>query len=140
MATSSRESQILLAIEAIEHNPKLSRRRAAAIYNVPESSLCDRMNGRISRRDCRPNSHKLIDIEEETILQYTLDLDVREFSPRLTSIEDMANLLLAEHNGGRVVKRWAENFVKRQPELKIRFNRVYDFQRALCENSKLISK
>ena len=140
MATSSRESQILLAIEAIERNPKLSRRRAAAIYNVPESSLRDRMNGRTSRRDCRPNSHKLIDIEEETILQYTLDLDARGFSPRLASVEDMANLLLAERNGGRVGKRWAENFVKRRPELKTRFNRAYDFQRALCENPELIGK
>ena len=50
----------------------------------------------------------------------------------------MANLLLARRDGGRVGKYWAEKFVKRQPQLKTRFNRAYDFQRALCEDPELI--
>ena len=35
-------------------------------------------------------------------------------------------------------KQWAYRFVNRQPKLKTRFTRVYDFQRALCEDTKLI--
>jgi hypothetical protein len=52
----------------------------------------------------------------------------------------MANRLLAERNTGRVGTCWALNFIKRQPQLTIRFNRKYDYQRAKCEDLKLISE
>jgi hypothetical protein len=47
----------------------------------------------------------------------------------------MANRLLAGRNASPVGKRWAINFIKRQPELKTRFQRRYDYQRAKCEDS-----
>ena len=37
-----------------------------------------------------------------------------------------------------VGKLWAHHFVQCRPELKTRFNRIYDFQRALCEDPELI--
>jgi len=81
---------------------------------------------------------KLTKLEEETILRNILKLDLRGFVPRLASVEDMANYLLESRGGQRVGKLWAYRFVQRQPALKTRFNRVYDFQRALCEDSELI--
>jgi RecB family endonuclease NucS len=53
-------------------------------------------------------------------------------------MEDMANRLLAERDAGRVGVNWASTFVKRQPQLTIRFNRKYDYQRAKCENPEII--
>ena len=50
----------------------------------------------------------------------------------------MANYILDSRGGKRVGKLWAHRFVQRRPELKTRFNRVYDFQRALCEDPELI--
>ena len=50
----------------------------------------------------------------------------------------MANYILESRGADRVGKLWAHRFVQRQPELKTRFNRVYDFQRALCEDPELI--
>ena len=50
----------------------------------------------------------------------------------------MANYLLETRGGKRVGKCWAQRFVARRLELKTRFNRVYDFQRALCEDPELI--
>ncbi len=131
MASLSRESRIILAIEAIRLSEKLSARQAAKIYNVPKSSLQARMNGRTPRRDYRPKTHKLTETEEEAIIQYILDLDMRGFPPRLAGVEDMANLLLVVRDAGCVGKLWAERFVKRRPELKMRFNRAYDYQSAL---------
>jgi len=96
------------------------------------------MNGRNARHDPQPNSTKLTKLEEEANLQHVLDLDLRGFSPRLTDAEDIANLLLADHNAGCVGKRWALNYVKRQPELKTCLNHPYDYQRALCEDSERI--
>jgi Tc5 transposase DNA-binding domain/helix-turn-helix, Psq domain len=128
-----------LAIKAICTSKKLSRRSAAKIYNIPEATLRDRMNSRIDIRERRPVAHKLTELEEEVLLRYILDLDTRGFAPRLAGVEDMANYILESRGGKRVGKLWAHRFVQRRPELKTRFNRVYDFQRALCEDLELIS-
>ncbi|RKL03347.1 hypothetical protein BFJ70_g17289 [Fusarium oxysporum] len=50
----------------------------------------------------------------------------------------MANSLLADRDASPVGKRWAHNFVKRQPELKTRLFRKYDYQRAKCEGPTII--
>jgi hypothetical protein len=139
MRVQTQEARIILAIEAIQTSKrKLSRRNAAKLYNVPHSTLCDRMNGITSRSDVKPNCLKLTKLEEETIVRHIFDRDSRGFSPRLADVEDMANYLLEARGGKRVGKRWAERFVARRPELKTRFNRAYDFQRALCEDPELI--
>jgi hypothetical protein len=46
----------------------------------------------------------------------------------------MANVLPATRHAGPVGKNWVYRFVQRRPELKTRFSRAYDFQRALCED------
>jgi hypothetical protein len=53
-------------------------------------------------------------------------------------VEEMANSLLADRDASPVGKRWAHNFVKRQPELKTRLFRRYDYQRAKCEDPSII--
>ena len=50
----------------------------------------------------------------------------------------MANLLLGKRDGGRVGKLWTARFIARRQELKTRLNRVYDFQRAACQDLELI--
>ncbi|KAL9563820.1 hypothetical protein ACKAV7_012062 [Fusarium commune] len=47
---------------------------------------------------------------------------------------------LADRNAPPVGKRWASNFVKRHDELKTRFFRRYDYQRAKCEDPAEIRK
>jgi len=76
--------------------------------------------------------------EKEAMIRHVFDLDLRGFPPRLADVEDIANLLLADSNARRAGKRWALNYVKRQPELKIGLNRPYDYQRALCEDPERI--
>jgi hypothetical protein len=50
----------------------------------------------------------------------------------------MANRLLADRDALPVGKRWAINFIKRQPQLKTRFQRKYDYRRAKCEDPTII--
>jgi hypothetical protein len=138
MEIQSQEARIILAIEAIRASKSLSCRKAAKIYNVPESTLRDRMTGRTPLNERRPAVHKLTKLEEEVIVRKILESDSRGFAPRLAGVEDMANFILESRGGGRVGKLWAYRFVQRQPDLKTRFNRVYDFQRALCEDPELI--
>ncbi|KAK1912047.1 hypothetical protein P3342_012530 [Pyrenophora teres f. teres] len=51
----------------------------------------------------------------------------------------MADKLLHERAGNPVGKNWVDNFVKRTPELRTRWSRPYDHQRATCEDPAAIS-
>jgi len=51
----------------------------------------------------------------------------------------MANHILVSRKQQRVGKLWAHRFIKCNPELKTRFSRFYDYQRALFEDPKLIA-
>lgn len=138
MASQRREARIILAIEAIRSTPRLSRRRAAKMYNVAETTIRDRMKGRASKADSTSGRQNLTATEEEEIVQHILHLDSQGFSPRRVDVEDMANLLLASRGAQNVGNHWTERFVQRRPALKTRFNRVYDYQRGLCEDPAII--
>ena len=138
MFSASNENQILLALAAIERDPSLSYRRAAKIYNISYSTLRDRYTGRPSRHDVTPKAKNLVDLEEEVIVQYILELDAKGFPPRVTHVQDMADRILRQRDAPRVGKNWASNFIKRQPELRTRFTRRYNHQRAQCEDPTLI--
>ena len=102
-----------MALEAIKNNPKIGIRAAAKLYHVPASTLCRRRGGQLARRDIPANSRNLTDLEEQTIVQYVIELYTRAFPPRLHGIEDMANHLLRVRDAPPVGKRWAHNFVQR---------------------------
>ncbi|KAL9561247.1 hypothetical protein ACKAV7_014602 [Fusarium commune] len=132
------EARILLALRALQNDPKLSLRRATGIYQVRYWTLHRRQKGILSTRDSIPKSRKLSDLEEQIIVQFILDLDSRGFPPRLRCVEEMANRLLADREMPPVGKRWASNFVKRHKDLKTHFFRKYDYQRAKCEDPTII--
>jgi hypothetical protein len=64
MSVQTQEVRIILAIEAIRISKKLSRRKAATIYEVPESTLRLRINGHTSIRNRRPAAQNLTELEE----------------------------------------------------------------------------
>ncbi|RYC78589.1 hypothetical protein BFJ63_vAg18538 [Fusarium oxysporum f. sp. narcissi] len=138
MPQPSNEARILLALQALQNNPKLSLRRAAKIYEVGFGTLRNRQNGIQSRDAWVPKSRRLTDLEEQIIVQFLLDLDSRGFPARLRFVEEIANSLLTDRDASPVGKRWAHNFIKRQPELKTRLFRRYDYQRAKCEDPTII--
>ncbi|KFZ23986.1 hypothetical protein V502_01535 [Pseudogymnoascus sp. VKM F-4520 (FW-2644)] len=51
----------------------------------------------------------------------------------------MANRLCTDLNASHVGPQWAENFVKRNPELTTRFRRRIDYQRAQCEDPGVLN-
>ena len=140
MSSDSYEARVNLALQAIQNDNSLSLRAAAKIYRVSRTTLTGRRNGLAARRDISANSRKLTDLEEEAIVQFIIELYTRSFPPRLAGVEDMANQLLRARDQPPVGKLWAHNFVKRQPELRTRFARKYDHQRAKCEDSRVISE
>jgi hypothetical protein len=135
-----KEGKISLALLAIEKDQIQSERKAVRTYEAVRTTLQRRRAGIPSRRDCTPNSKLLSDLEEDVIVQHILDLDSRGFGPRPAGVEDMANRILAERGGRNVGKNWTGNFIRRRPELKIRFNRKLDYQRAKNEDPEVIQE
>lgn len=103
----SREDRIVLAIQAIRLDASLSQRRAAAIYNVPQSTISDRRARTAARRDCHANSSRLQRHEEEVIIQHIRKLDAQGFASTLSYVREMANQLLAARGSGQVGENWA---------------------------------
>jgi len=140
MPSPSKEARLILAIQALEKDANLSVRGAAKIYKIDPKTLRRRRASQPSRRNIPANSRKLTDLEEQTIIRYIIKLCTRAFHPRLYYVEDMANRLLREHDTPPIGKRWAHNFIKRQPDLQTRFTRKYNYQRAKYKDPKIISK
>ena len=105
MSQKDDESQLVLAVEAIQNNPKLRPQVAARIYSVDHRKLGCRLLGIPSRRDILANSRKLTNLEESVPVQYILNLATKGFPPRLSVVEDMANRLLATRDASRVRSR-----------------------------------
>jgi hypothetical protein len=71
-------------------------------------------------------------------------MDTRGVPPTQALVKDMAEKLLVERvqntpaAQAQIGKCWVYNFITRYPELKSRYNRKYDYQRAKCEDPEVI--
>jgi len=105
MPQPSNEAKVILALEALQNDKNLSLRAVAKLYNVPTSTLGDRRASRPIRRDIPANLYSLTDLEEQTIIQYIIELSIRAFPPKLRSIEDIANHLQRKRDIPPIGKR-----------------------------------
>jgi hypothetical protein len=134
------EGRILLAISDLQ-NGKISKiAHAAKIYNLPRTTLRNRLHGTQQRSLVRANNHKLAQFEEESLVKWVLDLDRRGLPPRHSLVREMANHLLSQHGGQQVGEKWVYNLVKRRPEIDSKFSRRYNYERAKCEDPKIIQE
>jgi hypothetical protein len=85
-----------------------------------------------------PNSKKLTNLEEQTLIEHAIDVDNRGFQLNYNLLRVLANKLLADRGAPLVEKNWPSNVVQRVDTLKIRVNQKYDYQRALNENPDII--
>jgi hypothetical protein len=120
------EGAVELALQVFQSGQFRSQKAAANAFNIRPRTLNRRVHGITARRDCIPNSRKLTATEEQTIMQYILELDSRGFAPRLCEVADMADKLPGVRGGEPVGKHWAERFVPRSEKLKMAFNRAKD--------------
>jgi hypothetical protein len=135
------EARLILALNALQTKQISSIRKAAQLYNVPFTTLADRRHGRASRTDLRANNHKLTQSEEQSLLKWILSMDARGYPPRISAVREAAALLLAARVGkpnALIGKNWPTNFVRRQPALKGKWTRKYDYKRAKCEDPAIL--
>ena len=133
MPQTNNEARILQSLQAYKNDPKLSIWRAAKLYQLSHTTLFCRHNGVQAQANTIPKPRKLSNLEKKIVIQYILDLNLRGFPPRLGSVEEMGNRLLADWDVPPVGKCWARNFVKWYKELDTRFFRKYDYHQNKCE-------
>ncbi|XP_044718706.1 tc5 transposase DNA-binding domain-containing protein [Hirsutella rhossiliensis] len=118
-----REERVLLAVRAYQQGQFESTRKAAAAYDVPQSTV---------------NNLKLTATEETALVQWILSMDERGMPPTVAYTRRMANLLLSERGKDPVGENWVRKFVGRHGEIKAKYSRRYDYQRAKCEDPQKI--
>jgi hypothetical protein len=89
-----REGRISLAVKVIQNGQIKSVREAARVFEVPQSTLQDHLNGVKFRKETRANSHKLTPIEEESLIKWILSLDQYGAPPRHFQVCEMAIILI----------------------------------------------
>ena len=136
--SAEQEGRILLAVSDLKNGKIRSVRQAAEIYNVSRSTLQNRVNGMAYRAEKRANNHKLTQFQEESLVKWVLDLDQRGLPPRHSLVREMANHLLSQYGTQQVGEKWVYNLVKRRPEIESKFSRKYNYERAKCEDPKII--
>jgi hypothetical protein len=144
------EDRIQLAVEALHSGQIRSIRKAAAVFDIPKSTLHERVKGSTTRQESQVNSRKLRPTEEAALVQWIESMDDRGMSPTIGYIRQMADLLVCERGSSilldasspakdTVGENWVRRLLDRHPELKSRYSRKYDYQRALCEDPEKIS-
>jgi hypothetical protein len=137
------EGRILLAIQAFKNQEISSIRELARRFDIPRTTLRDRLSGHTQRSTTRANCSKLTEIEEESLEKWILSMDLRGGAPRPSMVREMANLLLEKRGTTPVIsvgENWVTKFVKRRPTLSSRFLKRYNYERAKCEDPKIIGE
>jgi hypothetical protein len=138
------EGRLVLAINALKKDQITKIREAARVYDVPESTLRDRLRGRSNRTSTRANCLRLSQTEEESLKKWIISLASRGAAPRPSAIRFMADILLSKRGDPNpqpvVGVNWVSNFLRRNKDLKSQYLRRYNYQRAKCEDPKVIGK
>ncbi|EDN91396.1 hypothetical protein SS1G_00799 [Sclerotinia sclerotiorum 1980 UF-70] len=77
MESNNQEGRILLAIEAINKDQKLSIRKAAKLYNILCTKIQRRMDGTTPCIESRANNHNLTKLEEEVLIQLVSNMQAK---------------------------------------------------------------
>jgi hypothetical protein len=132
------EGRLSLAIACFNNNPSQKKRTLASAYNATESTLRSRLKGTTPRLETAPVNRKLSSIEEQSLIQWILNLDQRGFPPQVIDVRRMADALLAGRGQTPppppVGQNWVSRFISRQPELQTKWNRKFHSQRAKGED------
>jgi hypothetical protein len=137
------EGRIECAILDSKNQKIRNPRQAALHYNLPPQTLRDRLKGHQSKPEQRNHNHRLSKLQEEALIAWIVSLDIRGAPPRPFQVREMAQIILDAKTSAPslpIGKNWVTEFTKRRPEVKTRFARKINRQRALCEDPRIIGQ
>ena len=140
MEIESKERRIQLALDAYKKGQFKSLQSVSLAFDVPRTTLRRRIGGIASQAEKNANCQKLSNTEESTLSAWILDMAGRGLPLQLSTVRHLAQLLLSARLSSfqPVGECWVKRFIQRHPELKSKYTRKYDYQRAKCEDSQLI--
>src|SRR5579859_4618512 len=128
--SAATEARIQEAIDAMKKDSKLSLRKAASNFNVPRSTLKDRVHGKKPRNKAHEGCMNLTQNEESELVHWITLLTTRGYAPRHRTIRELAEII----RNRRVVgvnddsiqlvnyepfgRDWVARFLSRHPQLE----------------------
>jgi hypothetical protein len=136
MPTYSKDT-LLTALTAYSNGEYTSIRKCAHVFNIPASTLSDRLSIRTSRSKSHESQQILSTAEEKTLLKVVTRLSKSGCPITLPLIRDLAEEIRLSHfrlsstptSYPPISKRWIDKFRKRHPELKTVYSRALDANR-----------
>lgn len=136
------EARITLACEELSEYAKPNVAAAAREFEVPETRLRARWNGRQTKVDRPAANRKLLEEEELAVCLYLRRLDKIGTSARLPMITDCANSILRRNHHltdpetppPTVSSAWTTRFLLRYPEFHVRKQKTLDYKRMNAHN------
>ncbi len=110
---------------------------------VPYGTLRDRLNGHEFQLERRHHNHRLSQTQEDYLVRLIVSRDQRGCPPQHSHVAEIANLILKADSSvvpEPIGQNWVTKLIARRDEVKSRFARQYYYQRALCEDPKIIQK
>ncbi len=89
------EGRLLLASQALHNNHIQSQNKAAVLFQVPRTTLRRRLTSIQPRSSAHLKQRNLRQVEEQSLVQWILDLNRRGFPPQIIDVRRMADVLLA---------------------------------------------
>ena len=119
----------------------------ATEFNIPRLTLLHHLASHLNRAEIRANSHKLSEIEEQSLLKWG-NLWIREVHPPPTPRGAVSCARYGQFAACRtgfnppptVGSKSIYDFIQRSPEIKTRPSRRYDYQRAQNEDISQIRR
>jgi hypothetical protein len=83
---AEQEGRIQLAIQALKKHEIPSIRRATEVFNIPYSTLRDRIQGHEFQQELRHHNLRLSITQEEALVEWILSRDRRGVAPRVSHV------------------------------------------------------
>jgi hypothetical protein len=138
-----KEQRINCALKALRTSgiksnghPCLSIREASRRFNVPHSTLTDRYNGKLTRKDAHEHEQRLSAAQEEVLVEWVKTVGRRGMPLTTSTLRDFASNICQVPVG----TSWAKRFIARHPELKIRWTTGLEKCRAQSLNRTVVNE
>ena len=136
------EKKIQEAIKALQGGEIPSVRRAALIFEIPETTLRNRYKG---RKKTRTEGHEkqqwLTSDEEDAVKRYCLMVDEMGFPLRYDTLREIAEDLYSKAHEGKEAglgENWIARYLRRHSEIKGKIAKAILCKRAIASNPLLL--
>ena len=115
---ANREESLQQAIQGLQDGVFTAIRAAARAYNVPESTLRDRLRGTKNHVIAAQHQQLLAPSQEEFLAEWILEEAARGFPPSHPRVREMAQRIIRMNGrSGCVGQSWIRNFLRRNPRV-----------------------